>query len=305
VTPKTRAWLVILLIMAVCGLTLGGVIAYRSRPLSAAAMLKRLPTDDAVVLYIDFSRLRAGGILQLLDGSKVGEDPEYLSFVRNTEFDYKQDLDTAIIAFTPKGKYLLLKGRFDWKSLIAYVQSNGGRCNNSFCRLAGSSPEKRISFFPVQSNLMAMAVSDDDSAAERLSTVNRGPDAEIPNAPLWLSIPPSAVKSGQSLPAGTRMFARSLERARAVTVAIVPEKDQFAAKLSVRCANESDATALAAELSKTTALLRQMIEHEHQTPNPADLGGFLTAGTFRNDASRVMGYWPVSRALIGNLLGGN
>ena len=63
-TPKTRAWLLILLITALCGLTLWGVIWYRSRALSPAAMLKRLPTDDAVVLYIDFSRLRAGGILQ-------------------------------------------------------------------------------------------------------------------------------------------------------------------------------------------------------------------------------------------------
>ena len=84
-------------------------------------MLKRLPTDDAVVLYIDFSRLRAGGILQMLDGSKVGEDPEYQSFVRKTDFDYKQDLDAAMVAFAPKGKYMLLRGRFDWKSLKSYV----------------------------------------------------------------------------------------------------------------------------------------------------------------------------------------
>jgi hypothetical protein len=305
VTPKTRAWLVILLISTLCGLTLWGAIAYRSRALSPAAMLKRLPTDDAVVLYIDFSRLRAGGILQLLDGSKVGEDPEYQSFVRSTDFDYKQDLDAAIVAFAPKGRYMLLKGRFDWKSLIAYVHANDGKCNNSFCRLAGSSPEKRISFFPMQSSLMAMAVSDDDSAAGRMNTVDSRPDAEIPNAPLWLSIPPSVVKSGQSLPAGTRMFARSLERAQAVTLAVVQEKDGLAAKLNVRCATDSDASALAAELNKTTALLRQMIEHEHQKPNPADLGGFLTSGAFRSDSARVLGYWPVSRALIDNLLGGN
>ena len=172
-TPKTRAWLVILLISTLCGLTLWGAIAYRSRALSPAAMLKRLPTDDAVVLYIDFSRLRAGGILQLLDGSKVGEDPEYQSFVRSTDFDYKQDLDAAIVAFAPKGRYMLLKGRFDWKSLIAYVHANDGKCNNSFCRLAGSSPEKRISFFPMQSNIMAMAVSDDDVAALRMNDVDQ------------------------------------------------------------------------------------------------------------------------------------
>ena len=304
-TPKVRAWLLILLISALCGCALFGVIWYRSRALTPAAMLKRLPTDDAVVLYIDFSRLRAGGILQLLSASKVDEDPEYQSFVHQTDFDYKQDLDAAMVAFAPKGKYMLLKGRFDWKNLIAYVHDSGGKCNNSFCKLMGSLAEKRISFFPMQSNLMAMAVSDDDVAALRMNTVDPRGDAEIPNAPIWLSIPPSVVKSGQSLPPGTQMFARSLERAQAVTLAIVPEGDGFAAKLNVRCSGGADASALAADLNKTTGLLREMIEREHQKANPADLSGFLTSGAFRSDGPRVSGYWPISRALIENLLGGN
>ena len=244
-TPKTRAWLLILLISALCGLTLWSVIWYRSRALPPAAMMRRLPTDDAVVLYIDFARLRAGGILQLLDGSKVGEDPEYQSFVRKTEFDYKQDLDAAMVAFAPKGKYMLLKGRFEWKSLIGYAVVSGGRCNNSFCKMAGSSPEKRISFFPLQSNLMALAVSDDDVAALRMNAVDTRPEAEIPNAPIWLSIPPSAVESGLDLPAGTQAFVRKLNHAQAVTLAVVPEEEHFAAKLNVRCSNDNDESALA------------------------------------------------------------
>jgi hypothetical protein len=305
VTPKTRAWLLILLISALCGLTLGGVIWYRSRALSPAAMLKRLPTDDAVVLYIDFSRLRASDLMQLLAGSKAGEDPEYQSFVQQTDFDWKQDLDAAMVAFAPKGKYMLFKGRFDWKNLIAYVHNGGGKCNNSFCKLMGSSPEKRISFFPMQTNLMAMAVSDDDVAALRMNTVDSRADADIPNAPIWLSIPPSVVKSGQSLPPGTQMFARSLERAQAVTLAVVPEGDRFAAKLKVRCASAPDATALAADLSKTTGLLREMIAREHQKANPADLSGFLTSGAFRSEGAQVSGYWPIARSLIENLLGGS
>jgi hypothetical protein len=209
-----------------------------------------------------------------------------------------------MVAFAPKGKFMLLRGRFDWKSLKNYVLANDGRCNNSFCKLAGSSPEKRISFFPMQSNLMAMAVSDDDVAALRMNTVDAREDAEIPNAPLWLSIPPSVVKSGQNLPAGTQMFARSLERAQAVTLALVPEEDHFAAKLNVRCASDAAAVALAADLNKTTGLLRDLIEREHQKANPADLSGFLTSGAFRSEGSRVAGYWKITRALIENLLGG-
>jgi hypothetical protein len=291
-------------VSALCGLSVFGVVWYRSRSLTPATMLKRLPTDDALIVYIDFAALRSGGILQLLDGSKVGEDPEYQAFVRKTDFDYKQDLETAIVAFAPNGKYMLLKGRFDWKSLAAYVRASDGLCNNSFCRMVGSTPDRRISFFPVQSNLMALAVSPQEDAAHRMSDIDPRPDQEVPNAPIWISIPPAIVSSGQSLPAGTQMFARSLKRAQAVTLAIVPESGRFAAKLNVRCGSDSDANDLAAELNKTTALLRELITKEHQTPNPADLSGFLTSGAFRSQGSRVNGYWPMERALIENLLGG-
>lgn len=303
-TPKFRAWALVIAVSALCGLSLWGVVWYRSRSLSPGAMLKRLPTTDALIVYLDFAALRAGGILQLLDGSKVGEDPEYQAFVRKTEFDYKQDLESALIAFSPGGKYMLLKGRFDWKSLSAYVRASNGLCNNSFCRMVGSTPDRRISFFPVQSNLMALAVSPEEDAAHRMNAIDPRPEQAVPNAPIWLSIPPSIVNSGQSLPSGTQMFARSLKRAQAVTLAIVPESDRFAAKLNVRCASDTDATELAAELNKTTGLLRELITREHQTPNPADLSGFLTSGTFQSEGSRVNGYWPIQRALIENLLSG-
>ena len=112
------------------------------------------------------------------------------------------------------------------------------------------------------------------------------------------------MNSGQALPSGTQMFARSLQRAQAVTLAIVPEGQRFAAKLNVRCSSDSDAAGLAAELNKTTSLLRELITREHQAPNPADLSGFLTSGAFRSEGARVQGYWPMERALIENLLSG-
>ena len=101
--------------------------AYRSRNLNPAALLRRMPVDETRWCCMWISR-RCGsaGMLQLLDGSKVAEEPEYQAFVRKTDFDYRQDLDAALVAFAPGGKYLLLKGRFDWRSLRAYVDEPGG-----------------------------------------------------------------------------------------------------------------------------------------------------------------------------------
>ena len=303
-TTRLRAWLLILLVSVVCGSSVLGVVWYRSRALTPAAMLKRLPTDDALVVYIDFAALRRAGILQMLDGSKVGEDPEYRSFVSKTEFDFKQDLDTVMAVFAPSGKYMLVKGRFDWKSIMNYVRGVDGLCNNSFCRLTGSTPDRRISLYPIQSDLMALAVAKDESAANLMNTPNSHPEREIPAAPVWFSIPPSIIRSGQPLVPGSQMFQTNLERAQSVNFSLVPEASNFVVRLDVRCGSDSDAVVVAGELTKTTNLLRSLIAHENKQPNPADLSGFFTSGTFRSDGARVHGYWTITRALIDTLLGG-
>ena len=72
----------------------------------------------------------------------------------------------------------------------------------------------------------------------------------------------------------------------------------------MRCENVSDAVQVASELTKATNLVRRVIESEKQTPNPADLSGLLTAGTFHNEGTKVIGEWPIEQVLIENLLGG-
>jgi hypothetical protein len=261
-----------------------------------------MPAQDAVVLYVDFRELRRGGILKLLDGSKVGEDPEYRTFVQQTEFDYKQDLDSALVAFAPAGKFMLVRGHFEWATLRAYVTAQEGRCNNAFCRVAGSTPDRHISFFPVQSNLMALAVSGDESAALRMNESAPGPNPEIPDAPIWLSIPPSIMKSGQKLPDGTHMFASSLERAEAATLAVVMEGKRYAAKLNVRCSTDADAAQVRSDLAAATATLHKMIALDHQTPDA--FAAFLSSGTFSNEGRRVHGYWPIELAFVQTMLAG-
>ena len=302
---RIRAWLLILLIAAICGASLWAVAWYRGRALTPAALLARVPRSGAVVVYVDFAALRRSGLLDELDTPKVSEDPEYQSFVRGTDFDYKQDLDAALVAFAPTGKYLLVRGRFDWKSLRGYANSQNGRCFNSLCRMPGSTPERRISFFPLQQNLMALAVSADDSAAVRMINAPSSPAAgDVPDAPVWISIPGSVLKSQDALPADTRLFAQSIGQAESVSVSFVPEGNRLSARLNVRCHSDQEASTLAAQLSRATGLLRQMIASQHHTPNPADLTGVLTSGSFRSAGARVYGYWPIERSFVDNILGG-
>ena len=300
-SQKTRFyWLGAALAAAIA---IAGVAWYRSQPYSTARLLARLPTDNALVLAVDFRALRRAGILQLLDGSAAGQDPEYQTFVRKTGFNYQRDLDRAITAFAPTGKFLLLEGRFDWPRLRAYAAEQGGGCDRDLCRMQGSLPERRISFFPLRSGMMALAVSPDASAALRLATSAPSPPAVLPAAPVWVSVPVAMLHSGENLPAGTRMFAHSLGEAEGVTLSFAPEGQRLAAKLDVLCRTEVDAADAAIELTRVTTLLRQLIARENQSPNPADLSGVLTAGSFRSEGKRVYGYWPIQPVFVENLFG--
>jgi len=304
VTTLRKPALILLFLLAV----LAGYSAvrwYRARPAGPAAMLQRLPQSDAVVVYIDFEALRRGGILQLLDSGKTSEDPDYREFARSIHFDWRQDLDRAMLAIAPSGKFILAEGRFDWKSLDGYARSAGGECQGEMCRLTGSTPQRRISFLPLRPNLMALAVSTDDWAARTLAAEQpAAPAGDLPDAPMWMRIPGSALRSPSGLPDGTRMFARSMEQADYAVLALRPDGQKLAARLDVHCGSARDAADIAGELSHATALLREMIAREHQTPNPADLSGFLTSGNFWSQGTRVYGNWPIERALLQNLLGG-
>jgi hypothetical protein len=294
-------------VTAAAAVVVGGVLWQRARVVAPAELLRRLPSRDSLVLYADFRQLRQAGILQLLDGSKTGEDAEYRSFVQKTGFNYKRDLDLVVAAFAPTGKFLLVKGRFDWNSLRSYTAAQGGQCAGELCRMTGSAPERRISFFPLRSDVMALAVSQDDSAALRLnaSAGATGPEgADAPDAPLWVSIPVEMLRTGENLPEGTRNFARSLGQAQAATLALAPDGKHLAARLKVLCRNDADAAEAALQLTRVTALLRDLIARAHQKPNPADLSGVLSEGSFRSEGPRVFGYWPIEWSFVDNMLGG-
>src|SRR5580704_701027 len=139
------------------------------RKIAPESILARLPSENSPVVSIDFSLLRRGGIFEMLSGPVVEEEPEYKTFVEKTAFDYRRDLDHAFISFHPTGVYFLVEGRFDWKRLEAYAREQGGGCFNSLCRMPGSVPPRKISFFPLKSNLLAMSVSADDFAVTRMN----------------------------------------------------------------------------------------------------------------------------------------
>ena len=305
---KLHPGLLLAVVLTLCAGLVAGIAWFRSRAAATTGdLLIHVPNREAAVtLQVDFRALRRAGLLAMLAGTKVAEEPEYRSFVQETGFDYQRDLDLALVSFQPNATLFLLRGRFDWRKLQSYARSRHGECHNTFCRLEGSTRERRISFFPLRLDVMALAVSPDSWAAGNL--MGRKPSEEefpVPSHPVWLSIPGPRLRGADSLPAGTRLFAKALDRADRVVLSLLSRDGEVQAMLEADCPSARDASAVAAELGTLTGVLRDMIAKEKQTPNPRDLSGVLTAGAFRTDDVRVIGRWPLPKAFLETLAGGS
>jgi len=134
--------------LAAAALLIAGVDWYRSQPFTTTRLLQRLPADNALILSVDFRALRRAGILQMLDGSQAGQDPEYKTFVRKTNLNYQRDLDRALVAFAPTRQIPAHRGAFRLARLRAYVVEQGGPLRTRPVPHAGTLPERQISFFP-------------------------------------------------------------------------------------------------------------------------------------------------------------
>ena len=302
---RFRPWQLAALLIVIC---IGLVVAVRyirqERSPSARELAAWLPTGPGTVVSIDVAALRDSGILETLVGSRLTEEPEYRKFVEDTGFDYKADLDRLVVKFTPGERLFVVGGRFDWKRLIAWSEgTEGGDCRNGFCRVSGSIPNRKISFYPVRRNLMALASAPDEWAAYKIRRGQTPPPASVPPEPVWVSLPGSAIQSLSRIPEGSRVIARALEPAENVLLTLGPAEQRFVLSLDVTCRTAEDAAVLKAQLEGVTAMLQKMIARENQKPNPLDLSGVLTAGTFERRDRHVLGRWPIEVGFINSIAG--
>lgn len=300
---RGRHLIAALALIAIAGIAIA-IYLQGKRPTDAAGMTAYFPAREATTVYLDVAGMRDSGVLDKLVGSAVAEAQEYRTFVEATGFDYKRDLDRVMLNSAGGIHYFLLAGRFDWDKLRSYAEKNGGSCRAATCWLKGSTPDRIISFRPIQDDLMALSSARDEAGAQAIEFRRDGqPLYEVPPAPVWLHIPGEAIRAAESYPAGTRLFAKALESSERAIFTLGPAQDGFELAMNVTCRTAEDAAVLKAQLEGVTALLQKLISREKQTPNAGDLSGVLTAGAFERVDEQVRGRWPIRRAFIDSLGG--
>lgn len=298
-------WAFFLALAAVITSLLFSLDYYRHRFVrSNSDLVRLLPSGDATLFFANFALVRQAGMMPLLAGVKPAEEGEYAEFVRQTGFDYTKDVDALAGAVDHDGSiYLVARGHFDWTVLQNYVLAHGGECTGkSFCRIQTSRPRRWASLRPIQPDVMALAVSSGQSAVQELRPRGHGHEEPLPSAPAWLELSQALLKNPADLPLPLRIFAITLQSAGPVIIsAESADKNAHAAfeiQLDAACSNEVTAETIRNQLDLQTKLLKLALAGEREQPNPADLTGLLTAGSFQVVNRHVIGRWPVRNELL-------
>ena len=295
----------LVVLVVACALAAGGIYWFRARRAAGPTnLVAYLPTANASVVYIDVDALRRSGILATLAGSKTAEEPDYQQFIQETKFDYRQDLDAIAAAFEGGRIYVALRGRFHWSNLRDYAARQNGSCHNDFCVVTGSQPNRRISFYALKSDVMAMAIGPDDFGAYQVTSSSNKSTLAPAKEPVWALIPAVALQSMDTLPAAAKAYVPALQVAEQIVFSIgTNPAQQLQLGLHVTCKDMAAASALLNQFETTTKTLRELVAHQRQRPDPADLSGALAAGNFHRDDRQVYAEWPIPKALLDAVAG--
>ena len=243
-------------------------------------------------------------MLSVLTGVKPAGDKDYQEFVRETRFDYARDLTALAGASDGEQLFLLARGSFDWDKLRHYATSHGGNCRDDYCAVPTGKTRRWANFLPIQSDVIALAVSTNPTAADELRPPGRRIQEQVPAQPVWMRMSHVILKNPPGLPLPLRIFAISFQSADSVTLSLAAPKDAkvaFDIALNAEFANEAMADTARRQLEIQTKMLKLGLARERQRPNPADLTGLLTAGSFQVVNKCVSGTWPVRKELLGAL----
>ena len=171
--------------------------------------------------------------------------------------------------------------------------------------MPASTPGKHISFEPVRSNVLAIAVSPIRSAVKAMMALpKRTAKDGVPNQPIWVSIPQPALQRADIFPSGIQFFIQGLQNTENVTFSVGPKAGEFEASLDVACRSAQDAIQLLAQMETLTEKLRKAESEKSPGANSDDLGGVIARGRFRREDRFVFGKWPLQRGFIESLTGG-
>jgi hypothetical protein len=309
VPHRLKTWVFVGFTLAVAvGIGWGVYDWFRPSYKTPADLLRVLPRSNAVLFFADVRACRDAGLLAKLAGSKPVEEPDYERFVTETSFDYQKDVDAIAAAALPTQTFAVIRGRFDWKRLSKYATHHGGSCHNRYCQLPASKQNQWISFFPLRTEVMAIAVSPDPAAAYMLLPRRDTPEVQSPAYSVWISLPRRVFENSSSLPLGSQMLASAMSGASEVVLGLEGASSgpgsgspKLNLRLDARCDSAAQAEQVENRLKDITQMVNSLATRGHRGTNSSELSSLLGSGTFSRAGEVVKGTWPVRQELLNSL----
>ncbi len=293
---------------AVLGALLFGVDYYRHRFVRSNADLARLlPPGDLTTFFADFDTLRRADMLRLLAEVKPADERQYREFVEQTQLDYLRDVEALAGASDGEQLFFLIRGRFDWNKLKQYALAHGGVCQRDYCTAPTSRAGRWANFLAIQSDVIALAVSANGTAADLLRPPARRLQEQTPADPVWVKPSLKLMKTPADVPPAVRIFAISLQSANSVVLSVGQgSSGGVAVQLNATFENEATAASARSQMELQTKMLKLQLTREQQQPNPqaaqqnslADPTVLLTGGAFQVVHRQLIGIWPVRQELL-------
>jgi len=271
-------------------------------PYDAPQLLSALPGAPGTLLFLDVAKLRNGGILDLVAGSKAVEERDYRNFVEQTGFDYRTDLDAIAAVFQSSGVYLVVRGRFDWPQLSAYARSQGGMCQYTVCSMPASAPDHNISFYPIRRDVLALAASTEERGVTIIAP-GQSKAPKVPQDPVWLWAPRAVLRNSETLPVGIQLLLAPLTDAQSVELSAGPGKSGLRLRAEVSFPDAKAAASLSQQFQSLTNSLRQMSSHNAGTAGSANLAELLAKGSIQQKDTIVTAEWPLDPEFLKSLAG--
>ncbi len=292
---RLKTWLLIAAAVIIIAAAFFGISFYRHRFVRHNAdVVRLLPPGDLTIVYADIGLLRRAGLLGLLANIKLAPDREYAGFIHQTGFDYTRDLDAIVIATDTTQSFLIGRGRYQWDKLREFALSHQGSCEADSCQVPATTPGRWVNFLTVQPDVLAVAVSPSQTAADNLRPPGRRLQEQIPNAPVWAKLSHALLTTPAGLPLSVQIFAIALQSAESVTLSADPSS----VHLKAHFANTAAAATARTQLQIETRTLTAALTRNNEKIDRATAAGLLTAGAFQVAGTDCVGEWPIYPELI-------